>query len=56
MTGDDLTPEQLAWFQVINGRRRRLYERVRARMERRAGARTTGFVATRAGAGSGERA
>jgi hypothetical protein len=35
MTGDDLTPEQLAWFQAIVGRHLRLYGRLRTRMERR---------------------
>jgi phosphodiesterase/alkaline phosphatase D-like protein len=35
MTGDDLTPEQLAWFKVIVGRDLRFYGRVRTRMERR---------------------
>jgi hypothetical protein len=35
MTGDDLTPEQLAWFQAIVGRHLRFYGRLRTRMERR---------------------
>jgi hypothetical protein len=35
MTGNDLTPAQLAWSQAIVGRHLRVYERVRARMERR---------------------
>jgi hypothetical protein len=35
MTGDDLTPEQLAWFQAIVGCHPRFYGRLRTRMERR---------------------
>jgi len=35
MTGDDLTPEQLAWFKAIVGRHLRFYGKVRTRMERR---------------------
>jgi hypothetical protein len=35
MTGDDLTPEQLAWFQAVIGRHLRFYGRLRTRMERR---------------------
>jgi hypothetical protein len=35
MTADDLTPEQLAWFQAIVGRHLRFYGRLRTRMERR---------------------
>ena len=35
MTGDDLTREQLAWFQAIVGRHLRFYGRVRTRMEKR---------------------
>jgi hypothetical protein len=32
MTGDDLTREQLAWFQAVVGRHLRFYERVTARL------------------------
>jgi hypothetical protein len=35
MTGDDLTPGQLAWFQAIVGRHPCFYGRLRTRMERR---------------------
>jgi hypothetical protein len=35
MTGDDLTPEQLAWFKAMVGRHLRFYGRVRTRMKRR---------------------
>jgi hypothetical protein len=35
MTGADLTPEQVAWFQAIVGRHLRLYGRLRTRMEKR---------------------
>jgi hypothetical protein len=35
MTADDLTPEQLAWFQAVVGRHLRFYGRLRTRMEKR---------------------